>query len=71
MITLVPLSSSELHKGNPQKQHEHSDLLLTFSEPLLKASYHEFKAFKQWILNVQEEPEATLSSHPVPISLIH
>jgi len=69
-IILVPLSLSELHKNKPQKWPEHSDLLLTFGEPLLKASYHEFKAFKEWILNVQEELDAPLSSHPIAIFLI-
>jgi len=69
-ITLVPLSPSELHKSKPQKRQEHSNLLLTFSEPLLKALYHEFKAFKEWILNVQKEPKTPLPSHPIVISLI-
>jgi len=45
-ITLVPFSPFELHKNKLQKKPKHSDLPLTFSEPLLKASYHEFKAFK-------------------------
>ena len=70
-ITLVPLSPSELHKSKPQKKPEHSGCLLTFSEPLRQASYHEFKAFKEWILNIQEEPETPLPSHPIAISLIH
>ena len=41
-ITLAPLSPFELHKDKPQTKPHQSDLLLTFSEPLLKASYHEF-----------------------------
>ena len=52
------------------KPHQ-SDLLLTFSEPLLKASYHEFKAFKVWILSIQDKLEAPLPSHPVAKALIH
>ena len=48
-LTLAPLFPSELHKNKPQKQPEHSDLLLTFTEPHSKASCHEFKAFKEWI----------------------
>ena len=47
-----------------------SDLLLTFSEPLLKASHHEFKAFKEWILNIQNEAEFPLPSHLVAKALI-
>ena len=35
---------SELHK--PQKELEDSNFCLTFSEPLLKASYHKHKPFK-------------------------
>jgi len=46
-ITLKPLSPSELLKNKPTKSHEHSGCLLTFSETLLKASNHEFKAFKE------------------------
>jgi len=70
-ITLVPLSPSELHKSKPQKKLEHSSCLPTFSEPLLKASYHEFKAFREWILIVQEELETPLLNHPISKSLIH
>jgi len=54
-ITLTPLSPFELSKHKPQKQPERSDILFACSEPLLKASYHEFKAFKVWILVTQEE----------------
>ena len=67
---MVPLSPSELQKNKPQKKPKYYDLLLTFSEPLLKASYHEFKAFKEWNPNVQEEPETPLPSRPIAISLI-
>jgi len=56
-ITLVPLPPSELHETKPQNKPTHSDLLLDVSEPSLKASQHEFKAFKEWILSIQEEPE--------------
>jgi len=45
-------------------------LLLTVSEPLLKASQHEFKAFRKWILNLQEEPETPLPTHPIAKALI-
>ena len=59
-ITLAPLSPSQLYKDKPQTKSKQFDLVLTFSEPLLKASIHEFKAFKEWILNIQDEPD-TLS----------
>ena len=64
-ITLNPMSPSELHKIKPQKSQTQSDLLLTCGEPLLKASQHEFEALKEWILQVQEEPETPLPSHPI------
>jgi len=48
--TFVLFSPSQLHKSKPQKKPEHSNLFLTYSEPLLKASYHEFGAFKELIL---------------------
>jgi len=51
-ITLALLSPSQLQKDKPKMKPKQSDLLLTFSEPLLKASHHEFKAFKEWILNI-------------------
>ena len=38
-----PLSPSQLHKIKPQKNREHSDLLLTTKELFLKVSHHEFK----------------------------
>jgi len=68
-ITLAPLSRSQLHKIKPQKNQDHSGLLLTFGEPLLKASHHEFKAFKECILASLGESEAPLSSHPIAIAL--
>jgi len=49
-ITLAPLSPSQLQKKPSTKKPDRSDLLLTLSEPLLKASQHEFKSFKDWIL---------------------
>ena len=64
-ITLNPLSPSELHKMKPQKTQSQSDLLLTYGKPLLKASQHEFKALKEWILQVQDELETRLPSHPI------
>ena len=63
-ITLAPLSPSQLHKNKPQPSHDHSDMLLAVSEPLLKASHHEFKAFKEWILATLEEPKTPTPSHP-------
>jgi len=70
-ITLAPLSPSQLHKDKPQTKHHQSYLLLTFSEPLLKAFYHEFQAFKEWILSIQDESETPLPSHPIAKALIH
>jgi len=54
-ITLTPLSPSELSKHKLQKSSEISDMLFACSEPLLKASYHEFRAFREWISATQEE----------------
>jgi len=58
-IVLAPLSPSQIHKIKPSKQPT-SDLLLTCSEPLLKASHHEFKAFREWILTSCEESTSPL-----------
>jgi len=69
-ITLTPLAPSQLHKKSLTKKPDHSDLFLTFSEQLLKASYHEFRAFKYWILTSQEESESSPSKHPLAISLL-
>jgi len=60
-ISLAPLSPSKLHQ----------DKLLTFSKPLIKASHHEFKAFEKWILNIQDEPEFPLPSHPIAKGLVN
>jgi len=69
-ITLAPLSPSKLHQDKPQVKPKQSNLLLTFSEPLLKASHHEFKAFSEWILSIQDELETPLPSHPIAKALI-
>ena len=69
-ITLKPLAPSELHKNKPTKKLEHYGYLRSFSETLLKASNHEFRAFEEWILNVQDEPESPMRTHPIAKSLI-
>jgi hypothetical protein len=69
-ITLAPLSPSQLHKSKPQTAQTHSDLLLAFSEPLLKASLHEFRAFKEWLLTALEETEAPAHTHPLAMALL-
>ena len=69
-ITLTPLAPSQLHKKSPTKKPDCSDMSLTFSEPLLKASYHEFRAFKDWILISQEEPETSPPKHPLAVALL-
>jgi len=69
-IALAPLSLSKLREIKPQNKPNHFDLLLTVSKPLLKASQHEFKALKEWILSVQVEPETPLPIHLVAKTLI-
>ena len=64
-ITLVPLVPSQLYENKSQKNPEHSDLLLTCNEPLLKASYHEIKALKEWILVALDESESSAPNHPI------
>ena len=51
-ITLAPLSPSKLCKNRPRKKPKHIDCLLCVSEPILKASQHEFKAFQERILSM-------------------
>ena len=69
-ITLVSLSPSELFKHKLQKIPKRSDILFTYSEPLLKAFYHEFRAFREWILATQEGSESPLLDHPIAKSLL-
>jgi len=47
-------------------------MFLTFSEPLLKTSYHEFKAFKEWTLPPKRSPKLPPppQSHPLAIVLL-
>ena len=59
------------YKIKPQKSQNQSDLLLTYVEPLLKAPQHEFKALKDWILQVQDEPETPLPSHPIAKAILN
>jgi len=40
------------------------------NESVLKASFHEFKAFKDWILLLEDEAETTPSFHPLVVSLL-
>ena len=49
-ITLTPLSPLKLSKHKLKQIRERSDMLFAYSEPLLKVSYHQFRAFREWIL---------------------
>jgi len=69
-ITLAPLPPSKLHKIQPQKKPKQVDCLLSVSEPILKASQREFKAFKLWILSMQDELECLIPTNPIAIKLI-
>jgi len=70
-ITLTPLAPFQLHKKAPPKNPQRSDLFLTISEPLLKATHHEFRAFKEWILTTQDEFKTSLPKHPLVMTLLH
>jgi len=69
-ITLAPLSPSKLHKNKAPDAQTHADLFLTFSEPRLKASHHEFKAFKGCVLTSLDESEAPTPTHPLAIAVL-
>ena len=69
-ITVAPLPPSKLHKIPPQNKPIHSYCLLAVSESVLKPSQHVFKAFREWILSVQEEPENLMPTHPIAKTLI-
>ena len=45
-------------------------MILTCSESLLKASHHEFKGFKEWILTSLEESETPYPTHPMAVALL-
>ena len=49
-ITLTPLALHQMPKAKPSKTTEPPEKLLTLVEADLKASQHEFKHFKGWIL---------------------
>jgi len=69
-ITLAPLSPSKLHQIQPHKKPKHIDCPLSMCKPILKASQHEFKAFKEWILSMQYEQESLMPTHPIARTLI-
>jgi hypothetical protein len=69
-ITLAPLSPSQLPQTKPTKNQSKTDLLLACSEPINKATQHEFKALLEWILTVEDEPESPPLTHPLAISLL-
>jgi len=68
-ITLAILSPTKLHEIQQQKIPKHKDCLLFVTEPILKASQHEFNAFKKWILSMEDEPESLLPTHPIARTL--
>jgi len=54
-LTLVSLSLFELHENKPPEIHEHVNLFLTHSEP---------------VLGVQDEHKGPPLSHPLPTSML-
>jgi len=70
-ITLAPFSPSQLTKSKPQKNQDQIEILLTLGEPFLKATQHEFRALREWLLLTLEEAKAPLSQiHPLATSLL-
>jgi len=69
-LTLTPLAPSQLYKKPSTKKPHRLDLFLSFSEPLLRASHHEFRAFRDWILTNLDEPETTSLKHPLAMALL-
>ena len=69
-VTLTSLTPSQLQKAKPQKTQHRLDLLLACSEPILKASQHELRAFKDSILATAEEIKPLKPAHPLAISLL-
>jgi len=51
-ISLTPLSWHQIAKHKSFKPSEPIEKLLTLVEPDLKASQHEFRPFKCWILQI-------------------
>ena len=45
-------------------------MLPACSEPILRASHHEFKASKEWILATLEETELPKPTHPLAFSVL-
>jgi len=40
------------------------------NESILKASFHEFKAFQDWMLLLEDEAKTTPLFHPLVVSLL-
>jgi len=55
---------------NHKKTQDHSNLLLTSRELILKASCCEFKGFKEWILTTQEDTGSAKPTYPLTIALL-
>jgi len=85
MVTLIPIhflkmarkspspfipAPPKLHEIQPQKKPKHIDCLLSVCKPILKASQHDFKAFKERTLSVQDEPKNSMPTHPIAKTLI-
>jgi len=62
-ITLAPLSPSQLYKLKATHTNAPSDILLACNEAAIKATLHEYKPFKEWILASLDEAEPTQPVH--------
>ena len=69
-ITLAPLSPSQLLKFKATSTNTPPDLLLACSEAAIKATLHEYKPFKEWILVSLEEAEPAQPLHHMAKTLL-
>jgi len=70
-VSHAPLTPSQLIKAKPLLCLNQTEMLLTLAEPFLKASQHEFRAFKEWLLLSLEETETPPAQmRPQVVSLL-
>ena len=57
--TLSPLAPYQLLKYKPSKTYDQTEMLLMLVEPTLQALQHEFRPFKDWVIQFNFDPEET------------
>ena len=68
---LRPFSPFPAPQKSPKKGHWTTIFVSYFQWAIIKGFSYEFRAFKEWILTMDDKSKSSLPSHPLAVSILH